>query len=491
MFNTAQILEENRTLKAKNVAAIQHINALEIKLHRVNKALVISEKTTEALNVKLDSLLEHIKLVNQPGIITYEVTGKAKNHPKRQPLPDHLPWIETIIDIDDADKVCECGCQRVQMGQEVSEELVVIPAKVVVKQTIRPKYICKNKVCENERIYLSLLAPRLLPKTNASPSLVADIITKKYVNHLPLYRQEKIWGRLKIILKCNTICGWLMMVADKYEPLYQLLNDFVLGTDILHADETTVQVLKEAGRSAHQKSYIWAYKGVLPGQQAVVFEYQETRQNKHPIKFLKTANGYIVTDGYDWIDKLDNLIRLYCMAHARRPFAELAKLVKTRGKSHEILEYFAKLYAVEKKAKEDKLSDSGRFILRLTESKPVLDNLFIFLKTIKTPPKGKAINYILSRESAFYRYLYDGRLPIDNNELENQIRPLALGRKNWLYLGSPRGTKAACIFYSLIQTAKINNIEPQAYLTAVFEKLPYCKTSFDFEELLPWDLERR
>ena len=395
MFNAAKLLEENRRLKAEKAQADSKIGTLKSSLTIVNQKLDASEKKNAELTHKLDHLTEIIKLANQRkfspsteanilqqnlfdeigvgsgeegeeepnannGTTTYIVTRKKKNHPTRQPLPDHLPRIQTYLEISDADKICTCGCEREAMGKEMTEELIVEPAKVIVNQLIRPKMVCKNTECDNDKIVISPLI-RLLPKTNASPSLIADIVTKKYVDHLPLYRQEKIWERLQIALTRNLMCGWLMMVADKCEPLYNLLNQFILGYDIAHIDETTAQVLKEAGRTNQQKSYIWTYKGGSADNPVVIFDYKETRENKHPIAFLEGFNGYIMTDaytGYDWIDRLDNLIHIYCMAHARRPFAELAKLSKEKTASHEALEYFAALYAIEKQARIEKFNDS-------------------------------------------------------------------------------------------------------------------------------------
>lgn len=267
----------------------------------------------------------------------------------------------------------------------------------------------------------------------------------------------------------------------------------------MHADETVAQVMKEVNQRNQQKPYIWAYRGGPPDKQVVQFEYQPTRQSQHAISFLSDYQGYVMTDGYTgylWIDN-DNalqMIHVLCMAHARRPFAELAKLAKTPGISHQALGYFAKLYAVAKQAREQQLSSEERFYLRLTKAKPILDAMFAYIQMQQksVPPKsklGKAIAYMLERQAGLYAYLSDGRLEIDNNALENQIRPFAIGRKNWLFLGSPKGAEAACIFYTLIQTAKVNGIEPFAYLRAMLEQLPHCKSEADVEQLLPWNIE--
>ena len=498
--------KDNALLQQAKEKLIDENQSLKTKLERILEFVKLSKQrqfgASSEANLLQQSLFDELGVLDNQSAheesTEYTVTRKAKNHPKRRPLPSHLQRVETMIDVKAEDKQCACGCLRQRMGEKANEELMVEPAKLWVKRTIRPQYICKNKACENDSIHIATLLPRLLPKTMASPSLIADIITKKYVDHLPLYRQQAMWQRLGILLTRNTLCGWLIPVAKQCKPLIKCLNKYLLGYDILHADETVVQVMKEANRRNQQKSYIWVYRGGPPNKQVIQFEYQPTRQSQHVINFLKDYQGHVMTDGYNgyrWIDNDNTLqvIHVLCMAHARRPFAELAKLVKTPGISHHVLNYFANLYAIEKQAREQQLSPEERFYLRLTKAKPILDALFAYIQTQQNtvPPKsklGKAIIYMLERREGLYTYLTDGRLEIDNNAIENQIRPFAIGRKNWLFLGSPKGAEAACIFYTLIQTAKANGIEPFAYLSAMLEQLPYCNTEADFEQLLPWNI---
>ena len=355
--------------------------------------------------------------IPQKKTVTY--TRNAKNKPKRQPLPDSLERIDIIIDIDEKDKTCAgCGQQCCLMGKDVSERLLLIPAKLQVERTTRLKYVCNSKQCHHETIFISPLPPRILPKSNASPSLIADILTKKYVDHLPLYRQQQAWKRQSIHMPRNTMCGWIMNLAADCSVLYRLLKKHSLRYDILHADETTAQVLKEPDRGNHQKSYIWAYRGGPPTKPVVYFEYKRTREATHAIQFLETYRGFVTSDaysGYDWInhEKACRIIHVYCMSHARRPFAELVKLTKNPGYAHKAVAYFAKLYAIEKQARNDGMTPEARFILRLKQSKPILDQLFTFLKeTLPQAPSGsklaKAISYMLKREEGFYAYLSDG-----------------------------------------------------------------------------------
>jgi len=530
MINNSSTLKEIQHLRELNGALIKKNHAAETEKLVLLKNLNATKKTNAQLTTQLTNLLEQIKLMNQrkfaasseanllqknlfdelaiadsaqeqdPEDKTVTYTRKAKNKPKRKPLPESLERVVTVIDIDESDKVCDCcGGQRHKMGEEISEELAVVPATIYVNKTIRPKYVCNNKTCLDEKIYIQSLPPRILPKSYATPSLIADILTKKYVDHVPLYRQQQAWKRVNIDLPRNTMCAWLIQLAQDLRPLYHLLQKHILKYTVIHVDETTVQVLGEPDRTNQQKSYIWAYRGGQPDKPVVYFEYEETREAEHPIQFLKTYIGYVITDaytGYDWINKIEGfrIIHIYCMSHARRNFAEIVKLTKTPGAAHTAIGYFQELYAIESYARDEKLTPEKRFILRLTKAKPVLDNLLAFLKEIapKAPPGGKlgkAISYMLNREYGFYAYLSDGRLEIDNNPLENEIRPFAIGRKNWLFMGSPRGAEAACVFYTFIQSAKANNVEPSSYLTKILDILPSCKTEEDFEALLPWNIK--
>ena len=531
MLDMQSLLKDYQRTKEQNAALLQQITVLKEDKTQLTEALTKSKTHNAELTTKMTNMLEQIKLMNQRkfaslseanllqqnlfdevGVadsgedesetqqqtITY--TRTTKNKPKRQALPEHLERVEIVIDIDEADKICDCcGKERGEMRSEITERLILIPAKLQVERTIRKQYVCNRKQCANEKILIEPLPPHILPKSNASPSVMADILTKKYVEHIPLYRQEKAWARLDIKMPRNTMCNWIMELAAECSILYQLLMKHALKHDIIAVDETTAQVLGEPDRRNDQKSYIWAYRGGPPDAPVVYFEYQETRDAEHPIRFLKNYHGFVMSDaytGYDWIDAAEGyrIVHVYCMSHARRPFAELVKATKTEGHAHTAIGYFQALYAIEKYARENKLTPEERFYLRLTKARPILDALFKFLKTtLPKAPKGsklgKAINYMLTREEGFYAYLTDGRLEIDNNLLENEIRPFAIGRKNWLFLGSPRGAEAACMFYSFIQTAKANGLDPAIYLTNMLEKLPYCRTEADFEKLLPWHLK--
>jgi transposase len=412
-----------------------------------------------------------------------------KRHPVRRPLPDYLPREVIVHDICEDDKTCKCGAHLVRIGEEVSEQLKYIPAKICVIQHVRPKYACKP--CQ-ENVKIAPMPILLLPKSIATPELVAHTIISKYCDHIPLYRQESIWSRMNIDMPRSSLCGWVLKVAELCEPLVKQLRKIIIAYDYVQADETTVQVLDEVGRDNRSKSYMWCFRG--GGEKnCIVYEYHETRGGYHAQQFLTGFKGYLQSDaysGYDWADKIESIISVGCHAHARRPFAELIKLNKGNGLAADAIKSYQKLYSIEKTAREQNLSPDSRHSLRLEKSKPILNAFKIWLdhhltKTSEQGKIGKAIRYCLNHWSDLTNYLKDGRVEIDNNLLENAIRPFALGRKNWLFMGSPSGAKAGATLYTLIETCKTNNVEPYQYLCGMLSRIRDCKGEDDYRNLLP------
>ena len=266
-----------------------------------------------------------------------------KKHPVRHPLPCYLPREVVLHDISDAEKICNCGKHLERMGEEISEQLKYIPAKISVIQHVRPKYVCKP--CQ-ENVKIAAMPALLLPKSIATPELVTHIIISKYCDHLPLYRQEAMWQRMEIDMPRSTLCGWILKTAELCGPLIKLLQKNIVANDYAQVDETTVQILNEIGRDNQTKSYMWVYRGG-GDKPSVVYEYQETRGGYHAQQFLTGFKGHLQSDafsGYNWALKDKNIISVGCHAHARRPFAELAKSNKHSGLSHEALKFYRKLY---------------------------------------------------------------------------------------------------------------------------------------------------
>ena len=417
----------------------------------------------------------------------------TRRKPKRRTLPDNLPREVIEHDVSEHDKLCACGCMKQRIGEEITEQLEFIPAKLTVIQHVRPKYACNR--CD-EGVSIAPMPKLFLPKSMATPSLVAHTIVSKYQDHLPLYRQEKIWQRMGVDMARNTICGWIMAAYEVCMPMRDAMLNSLLSSNYLQADETPLQVMDEPNRKNTSLSYMWLYRSARPDKKIVLFDYRETRQAAWPKEMLHGFKGYLQTDGYkgyDWVDHSPDITHLGCMAHARRPFVELVKLAKTTGKSHQAVAYFQKLYAIEKTARDGNYTPQQRFDLRIQKAKPILNDMKEWLEqslrhAVPQSKLSNALLYMHDRWDELTNYLTDGLLEIDNNGAENQIRPFALGRKNWLMSGSPRGAHASALFYSLIATAISNNWNPFDYLQHLFENIRACKTNDDYIKLLPFNI---
>jgi transposase len=398
------------------------------------------------------------------------------------------------------EQICPC-CQGPlhEMSTQVRQELKIIPAEVKVVKHIQHIYTCrqcKPEITKTPIIKAEMPTP-ILPGSLASPSMLAFIMDQKYTNSLPLYRQEQQFSRLGIGLSRQTMANWVLGAADPWlKIIYQRMHEELKKHDILHADETTLQVLKEPGRSAQSKSYMWLYRTGREGPPIVLYDYQTTRASKHPDKFLSGFKGYLQTDGYGGYGKLTDVTLVGCWAHARRKFTDALKALPAAQKDKPVaagvgLNYCNKLFAIEKQLKD--VSDKERYEKRLELSKSLLEDFYNWLKRQRqqTLPKsafGEAITYCLNQWNDLTHFLLDGRLEIDNNRAERSIKPFVIGRKNFLFANTPRGAEGSAIIYSIIETAKENNLKPYNYLEYLFERLPNVdlKDAAVIDTLLPW-----
>jgi len=469
---------------------------------------IFGRKTEKLPQVDLKQLLlfnEDQQDAFEGSLPAEEVTIPKHTRKKRgrKPLPENLPRFEVVLDIKDEEKTCGCGSKLSHIGSDTSEKLEIIPAKVLVIRYIRKKYACKS--CEGVEdngptVKIAPLPPQIIPKSIATAGLLAHIITSKFDYALPFYRQEKILHQMGIDLPRSTLCGWAIKVAERIEPIISLLRQDIRSGPLINIDETPVQVLKEPGRSNTSKSYMWVYRGGDPDQPSLIYQYQPTRSGQVPLSFLKGYQGYVQTDaynGYDALGRQSGVDLVGCWAHARRNFVKVinAKSRKSKtGLADVALDYIGKLYHIEKQAKQNKLEPEEIYQLRQEKAKPVLDEFHKWLlsKLDLTPPKGllgKAINYTLKYWDRLIRYVEDGRLRPDNNLAENAIRPFVIGRKNWLFNGSPTGAEASSNLYSLVETAKANELNPYDYFRYLLEKLPYAETEEDYANLLPKNID--
>lgn len=430
------------------------------------------------------------------------VSGHSRKKPGRKPLPPSLPRVDVIHDIPEDEKVCGCGEQLVKIGEELSEKLDIIPAVIQVIRNIRPKYACRRcEGVENDGPVVKIAPPppHIIPKGIATSGLLAHIFTAKFADALPFYRQEGQFRRLGVEIGRATMCNWAMKVAEACAPLLKLLQEDIRSGPLINIDETTLQVLKEPGRSPTNKSYMWVFRGGDPQVPSLIYQYSPSRAGELAKVFLGDYQGVVQTDGYSGYDFLDNregVLHVGCWAHARRQFVEAEK---ARGKKAKpgaptvAINAIKGIYAIEKKAKKLNLSQSELRDLRAKEAKPILDDLKTWLDTKSTQvvPKsllGKAVTYSLNQWDRLTAYLYDGCVIPDNNLVENAIRPFTVGRKNWLFAGTQRGAEASAALYSLIETAKANGLDVYKYQRFIFENLPLAQTDDDYRSLLPKNL---
>jgi transposase len=383
-----------------------------------------------------------------------------------------------------------------EINQIVSEQVDIIPAQLRVIRHIRKQYACACGQC----IQTAPLPGQPIPKSMASPGLLAHVVVSKYQDALPLYRQEQILQRVGVTIPRATLASWMIRCGQLVQPLINLLRDHLLAYDIVQMDETTVQVLKEPGKTAQSTSYLWLQRGGPPDAPVMLFDYDPSRSQAVPIGLLDGFAGYLQTDGYsgyNGVVSTGGLVHVGCMAHARRKFSEAVKGQGRHprpGKAQQGLAWIQTLYRIEKQARTG-LSPPERKAHRQQHAAPVLARLRQWLDdSLPTVPPGtligKALNYLHNEWPKLIRYLEDGRLEMDNNLAENAIRPFVVGRKNWLFSDSVHGVKASANLYSLVETAKANGLEPYQYLRRVFTVLPQAETVEDIESLLPWAVKK-
>ncbi|MFD1852271.1 IS66 family transposase [Oceanobacillus bengalensis] len=429
--------------------------------------------------------------------ITYK---RKKNKGQRDQQLESLPkeTIEYRLPIDE--QVCSC-CDGVlhEMSTEVRRELKIIPAEVKVVEHVRHVYSCRH--CDQREINTPIVTAKMpkpvFPGSLASPSAMAFIMSQKYVEGMPLYRQEKYFERFGVSISRQTMANWMVHGSSTWlELLYNEMHAKLLGLDVLHADETTLQVLRESERAATSNSYMWLYRSGQMDVPIVLYDYQQTRASKHPRRFLEGFTGYLSVDGYAGYNGIPNITLVGCWAHARRKFTDALKALPESAstsavKAKEGLAFCNQLFDIERDLKD--VSPEDRYNKRLERSKPVLDVFSAWLReqTPRVLPKsalGQAIKYCRNQWERLEAFLEDGRLEIDNNRAERSIKPFIIGRKNWLFSNTAKGAKSSAIIYSIVETAKENGLNPYHYLKYLFEELPNMDMTdkSNLNQFLPW-----
>jgi transposase len=478
---------------------LRHKTALVDKLTHemaVLKRLKFAAKS-EAFNAEQNSLIEETLDADLAALAAEievqqptKTAPEDKQQPKREKLPAHLPRREIRHEPDST--TCGCGQVMKRIGEDVAEKLDYQPGVFTVERHVRGKWVCA--CCE--KLVQAPVAPHIIDKGIPTTGLLAQVLVAKYLDHLPLYRQEAIFERAGLAIARSTLAQWVGECGVQLQPLVDALSAELLEHDVLHADETPVAMLKPGHGKTH-RAYLWSYCTTsFNPTKAVVFDFADSRGGQHVREFLGLPGnernpgwkGKLVTDdfsGYKACFEL-GVTEVGCMAHARRKFHELwANHGSPIGE--QALKFFIQLYEIEREVRE--LPAGKRHAIRWDKSRPIADALHQWLtRQRQKVPNGsataRAIDYSLKRWKALVRFLDDGELPIDNNWVENQIRPIAIGRSNWLFAGSLRAGKRAAAIMSLVHSARLNGHDPYAYLRDVLERLPTQPAS-RVAELLP------
>lgn len=450
----------------------------------------------------------HNSGANEDGDLTdAEVSVPAHTRKKggRRPLPDFLPVQEVLHDLREEEKICahDASHALVEIGRETSDQLKFIPATVEIVHHIRPKYACPT--CK-EGVKIAPMPKLPVPKSIATPSLLAQVATSKYVDGLPLYRQEKIFERLGLDISRATLAHWMVKMGDLVEPLMDRIREEIRGHDFVQCDETPFQVLKEPSKRAQSQSYLWVLRGGKLEHPLIYYEYDPSRNGEVPKRLLRGFEGFLQTDGYEGytaIGKEPGIVHVGCWAHARRKFDEAlrghsskkksSKTTAKESRARQAMRQIQALYAIERSLKE--ASAEERHQARQERSAPIIESLRTWLDASidSVPPQsltGKAMFYLNRQWPKLVRVLDDGRIPLDTNRVENAIRPFVVGRKAWLFADTVAGARASANLYGLIETAKANGIEPWRYLNHLFEVLPAASSVDQIEALLPQNVDR-
>ena len=492
--------------QAKRIALLEEYVALN-KFRKYGASTEKSPDQQEMFNeVELKVVAEEMLTDSVPKNADIRPAGSPQTKPGRKPLPADLPRVRIEHDVPETEKQCSCGCTLTLIGEDTSEQLDIISAKIQVLVHVRKKYACKQ--CE-EGVTLAPLPPQPIPKSNTSPGLLAHIAISKYQDALPLYRQQTILQRSGIEIPRNTLANWVIKAGKLLQPLLTVLEKQLLTYPVMQCDETVVQILKEPDRQATCKSYMWVRVGEPPTQPIRLFHYAPSRSGSVVSGLLENYQGYLQTDdyaGYNAVAATKGVIQLGCWAHARRKFIEAQKATAGKAKNTTrdtpkttnkvskadmAVSLIAKLYAIEKSIKDT--DEKTRHQTRQQYAIPQLQKIRTWLDKIlhSTLPKGllgKALSYLNKNWEKLTVYTQDGRLSIDNNPAENGIRPFVIGRKNWLFSASVNGAKASAALYSLIETAKANQLEPYQYLRHIFSEIPKATSPDRIEALLPWNV---
>ena len=507
-----QLKAENASLRT--LAAEQ---AEQIRIMKLREFGRSSEKKLSGEDVRQGRLFDEAELHSSPleepsAMETVKIrnTTYQRRKPGRKKIADTLARVDVVADLSEDEKKVEAGYELVKIGEDVSEQVHEVPQKYIVIKTIRPKYVkrpvgaSRTGTEEKTTVLSAPLPPRMLPRSIATPSLLAHVLSGKFCDGLPFYRQEKIFARHGLIISRQDMANWTIAVSKRLESFIGLLSKALLESPYLNCDETWFQVMDEPGRENTAKSFMWvmAGGGNTPGKpQVVLFRYSRTRAAAFISSFLESYSGYLQTDGYagyNAIGEKEGIHHAGCWAHARRKFVEAHEAASGHGHAHEMVSLIQGLYKVEADLRrkyfveENAMNLTGFIEERRTAAVPVLERIREWLDryvdlVLPSSTLGKAIAYTREIWDRLVRYLDSAWLTPDNNLAERAIRPFTVGRKNWVISGGPRGAFASADLYTIIETAKLNGLDPYYYLRYLFTKLPTIPET-EYPSLLPWNI---
>jgi len=510
---------ENAVLRAENVELRAQVASLSAELAEYKRRCDEYAQAYEQLKHQVRDLLRHRfgkkseRFTEQP--LTPESSdGEAqsaavdleedaedtqsnRSSTNRRPRSNKpLVTRRVIIPLSEEDKRCTCGCEKTIIRYEIKTFIDYIPAVFEIVEQRREVGVCPQG-CDGS-IQTAQAPKQILPKSGASDSFLSFLVVSKLEDRQPLYHLEKqLSARYQIDCSRQTMARWVIELMDPLRPLYNLYKDQVIDYDVSSCDATTLQVLKEPGRAAETKSYVYCMRGGAPGKEVVLYAYNDRLHKQFITDWYEGFTGYLHVDGDNFFDLIGALVAVdlsNCNAHARRKFEPIATATKGQGLAKEALRFYKALYKVERKAKELGLKPEERTALRQQESKPIFVDFKQWLDkniTLVLPksPLGGAIQYCLNRWEGLTRYMDDGRLEIDNNLTEQEIKPFVMARKNFMFSASVDGAHALCFHLSLIRTAKLHGIDPYHYYVEILKNIPNCQSVEDYEKLLPWNLK--
>ena len=490
---------ENLSVKIAKLEALVQYYEAQLLLAKRRQFGASSERTD--IDLRQLTLFGTSDVPPPPEPETEEITYKRKKYKgKREEDLSNLPVVRVDYELRSDERSCpKCAATMNDIGVNVWREIEIIPAQAILKEHAAHSYACPDKGCAEKAGKVTIIkaeAPKpLINGSLASPSFVAHIANQKYSNGMPLYRIEKGFKYDGVNVSRQTMSNWVIHCSENYlEAIYRLMIAEMLKETVLHADETTVQVLREPARSAQSKSYEWVYRtSGCAAQPIVIYDYKETRKQEHPREFLKDFKGFLHTDGYQaYHDLPPDITVVGCWSHTRRPWEKVYKLhpenQREGSDAEKGLAYINALFDLERKFK--KLTLDERYEERIKQSKPVADAFFAWADSLGALPKsplGEASGYALKQQKYLENVFLDGRLELSNNRCERSVKPFVIGRKAWLFSNTPSGASASSVMYSIIETAKENGLHPFQYVKFLLEVLPNATTS-EMETFLPWSV---